>query len=308
MFFNKISFIIPTYNRSSLIEKSLKSIAQQQTDCEIEIIIIDDGTDNTADVVNDFIKENKFISLGYFKNTTRIGLPKSRNLGLLKCKGDLIIIFDSDNIMKKDGLNGIIKTFKKEKDIDLAFFKSEFKSGVSRYKDFFLNKVITYDDYIANLPLGEYLPVLTRKLLNKNYKFEEKVWGFEGLLWARILKSGHNLFISNSVVQLYDDVMEERLSTVSRQQALNRVIGMQLYLREFSLDIQRLNWSFYKRLIQNYYVYYKVSGTIDHEISTDVKNKLNYMPNFYAFLLMRLPGGMVSIFFPMLIKIRKLIS
>ena len=49
-----ISIIIPTYNRSKLIERSLKSI-EDQTIKNYEIIIVDNySTDNTSSVIKAF--------------------------------------------------------------------------------------------------------------------------------------------------------------------------------------------------------------------------------------------------------------
>ena len=53
----KISIIMPTYNDSSSIEETLNSIVNQSY-INWELLISDDGsTDNTKEVVNNFIKK-----------------------------------------------------------------------------------------------------------------------------------------------------------------------------------------------------------------------------------------------------------
>ena len=48
---DKISVIIPTYNRSQKLEKSIRSVLEQ-TYTDLEIIVVDDGSeDNTQEVV-----------------------------------------------------------------------------------------------------------------------------------------------------------------------------------------------------------------------------------------------------------------
>ena len=48
----KVSVIIPTYNREKTILRALQSVLEQ-TYTNIEVLVIDDGsTDGTADIIN----------------------------------------------------------------------------------------------------------------------------------------------------------------------------------------------------------------------------------------------------------------
>jgi glycosyltransferase involved in cell wall biosynthesis len=302
----KVSIVIPTYNRSYIIFECLKSIKSQNVKCKIEIIIVDDGNDSTSDIVNDFSLINSSITIIYIKNTKRLGLPKSRNLGLSISKGELVIPFDSDNLFLSNGIENIINAFEEGGDVDIGFFKSEFKSGASNYNKKNINGLLNYEIYISNLPLGEYLPVLTRKFIERGFNYEENVWGFEGLLWGRALKSGCTLCVFNTVVQIYDDVLEGRLSGLNKWQAENRVNGLKIYLSEFAEDIKEMNAPYYRRLIENYYVYYKISNIDDLEIELDLRNRMQYLPKIFATLLLMTPNNFISLVFPLLLMLRNI--
>ena len=59
------SIIIPTFNRSNIITKTLDSILVQSYS-DYEVIIVDDGsTDNTQDIILSY--KSKFSNLKYFK-------------------------------------------------------------------------------------------------------------------------------------------------------------------------------------------------------------------------------------------------
>lgn len=61
-----LSIIIPTYNRSSLLEKSLKYITEQiiNVDVSFEVIIVDDGSsDNTKDVFEKYKKRFHILNI-----------------------------------------------------------------------------------------------------------------------------------------------------------------------------------------------------------------------------------------------------
>jgi glycosyltransferase involved in cell wall biosynthesis len=88
-----ISIIVPTYNRSHLIEKTLMSLLNQ-SDSRYEIIVVDDGsTDNTEDIIKPYLSDN----VSYFKkeNAERAA---ARNYGTQKAQGLYVNWFDSDDL------------------------------------------------------------------------------------------------------------------------------------------------------------------------------------------------------------------
>ena len=78
----KVSVIIPTYNRAKFITNAVKSIQNQNYE-NIEIIIVDDGSnDNTQAVVNSLKKE--IPDIFYCHNERSKGPSGARNTGILK--------------------------------------------------------------------------------------------------------------------------------------------------------------------------------------------------------------------------------
>ena len=91
----KISVIIPTYNRGNLIENTIKGVINQ-TYTDWELLIVDDGsTDNTKEIVGEFIKNDKRIKYFYEENSGCPSVP--RNLGIEKASGEYVAFLDSDD-------------------------------------------------------------------------------------------------------------------------------------------------------------------------------------------------------------------
>ena len=104
----KISIIIPTYNREKLIIKSINSILNQSYH-NIEVILIDDGsTDNTRKVISQ-IKDRRF---RYIKLRKNKGASIARNIGIKKAFGNYISFQDSDDILHSDKLEKQINNFR----------------------------------------------------------------------------------------------------------------------------------------------------------------------------------------------------
>ena len=88
-----VSVIIPTYNRASLLARSINSILRQ-TFQDFEIIIVDDAsTDNTQEVVST-IRDPR---IRYLKHETNRGGSAARNTGISAAQGDFIAFQDSDD-------------------------------------------------------------------------------------------------------------------------------------------------------------------------------------------------------------------
>ncbi|MGI4734975.1 MAG: glycosyltransferase family A protein [Janthinobacterium lividum] len=94
------SVIIPTYNRASLINKTLQSVCQQSFTA-FEVLVIDDGSkDNTAEVVQPFLADLRFQYLP--KENAERGA--ARNYGLASAKGEYVLFLDSDDLLHPNHL------------------------------------------------------------------------------------------------------------------------------------------------------------------------------------------------------------
>jgi len=102
------SVIIPTFNRSQLISRSIKSIIDQKYS-NWELILVDDGsTDNTKEIVESF--SDSRIKYYYKKNEER---SIARNFGIDKSKGEYISFLDDDDYYLPDFFKEFYKLINK---------------------------------------------------------------------------------------------------------------------------------------------------------------------------------------------------
>jgi glycosyltransferase involved in cell wall biosynthesis len=140
---NLISIVIPFFNRSRLLLRTLDSVINQ-THNNWECILIDDGS-NLEEVVliKSFInKDNRFSLFQRPKNINK-GMCGSRNVGIEKATGDFIMFLDSDDLLKPFCLEQRISHFLKYKNLDFLIFQTELfndKEGDLRKIPNILNK------------------------------------------------------------------------------------------------------------------------------------------------------------------------
>lgn len=92
-----LSVIIPVLNNVKTIERTIKSVLEQEFKSK-ELIIIDGGsTDGTLEIIK---KYNHHIS--FWCSEKDLGISDAFNKGVSRAKGDLIAILNSDDYWKKN--------------------------------------------------------------------------------------------------------------------------------------------------------------------------------------------------------------
>lgn len=108
--------VICTYNRASLISRALDSLLKQTcTDWEC-IIIDDESTDDTKEVLSAYTGQN----IRYIQQTHR-GCAGSKNVGMEAAKGKYITFLDSDDEYASEHLAIRMKVLQNEPAIDLLY-------------------------------------------------------------------------------------------------------------------------------------------------------------------------------------------
>ncbi len=89
------SAVLTVYNAENTVGRALQSILSQ-TLLPAEILVIDDdSTDDSCEMIRAFAEKDKRISL--IRNENNLGQAANRNLGVARSKCDFIIFFDDDD-------------------------------------------------------------------------------------------------------------------------------------------------------------------------------------------------------------------
>jgi len=110
-----VSIIVPTYNRANYLEECLDSLLGQ-TEPAYEIIVVNDGsTDNTLEILENYGNKIKCI------HKENGGKPSAVNLALDTVRGNLVWLFDDDDVALPDAIEQRINTLKENPDASIVY-------------------------------------------------------------------------------------------------------------------------------------------------------------------------------------------
>ncbi len=198
----KISVIIPAYNAERTILETIKSV-QQQTFKDFELIIINDGSnDSTLDIVTQ-IKDERIRVFSYENG----GLPTARNRGIYQAHGEFISFVDADDLWTSDKLELQLAALEDSPDVGVAYSWTvcmiETEKTVSFVKSasvFFEGNV--YDKLLLNNFIGSGSNILLRRqAIELAGKFEPTLkscedWDF----YIRLANSSHFVVVPKNQI------------------------------------------------------------------------------------------------------------
>ncbi len=122
-----VSVVVPTWNRASLLARSIGSV-QAQTWSDFEIIVVDDGsTDDTYHVVRGICEFDTRVRLVTIE---RAGVSAARNRGIDEARGELVAFLDTDNTWEPDFLRSMVEAIEaNEWDLAHAVLRVEDRNG-----------------------------------------------------------------------------------------------------------------------------------------------------------------------------------
>lgn len=244
---SKISVIIPTYNRGSLIERSVKSVLEQDYH-NLEVIIVDDcSTDNTKEVIGS-LDDGR---IKYIQHTYNNGANAARNTGIKAAKGDYIAFQDSDDEWMPEKLSKQVKIFDDSDDKNLgivytAFWKIE--ETIKKYipsKDILKTSGDLHDTLLGTNFISTQSLLIKKECLLNVGMFDEKLPRLQDWeLLLRLSKHYHFYLVDEPLVNVY--YTEGSISTNQKKLTDTLILILEKHYDDFAKD---------KKVLASYYCY-----------------------------------------------------
>ena len=172
-----VSVIIPTYNRAHLIGETLNSVLAQ-TYQNWECIIVDDGsTDNTDEVVGEYVKKDSRFKYYHRHYEHLQGGNGARNYGFKMSQGEYVNWFDSDDLMHPQKIELKINVLK-EYDVDFVvcfgLIVDDNKNEIARWNNIYMEKPL-FNHIVGKVSFQTNGPLFKRSLIENSGLFNEKL-------------------------------------------------------------------------------------------------------------------------------------
>lgn len=230
---NKISAVIPTYNRSHTITGAIKSIQDQSYQVD-EIIIVDDAsTDDTRQTIRSIDDDR----IRYFCLEQNKGAAGARNYGVSQARHGLIAFLDSDDTWHSDKIEKQIKLYQDDTSLRLIYTAYEriYDSSRQIYPDLSGNTQLDGDmlsQILYENTVGTPTILIEKSLFEEIGGFDEGLRSLED--WDLVIRAAKRTrfgFVPEALVDaLY---MNDGVTANMDQYFKSRCLMMQKYRKEY---------------------------------------------------------------------------
>lgn len=110
-----ISVLVPGKNEGKHLDKLAETISRQ-TYKNVELIVVDDGSDDNTPIIGRSLEKNKKIDL-FLRNETRGGKASAANTALRFAQGEFIVHLDADSHLSHDAIEQLLIPFYRYKNV-----------------------------------------------------------------------------------------------------------------------------------------------------------------------------------------------
>ena len=272
------SVIIPTFNREKKIKFAIDSVIKQNYQ-NWELIIVDNNsTDNTKDLVNSY-NNNKIL---FYEINNEGVIAKSRNYGIKKSKGDYLCFLDSDDWWHPDKLENVKKACEKGKNFIYHDHYVYSPNRLIRHRKIYTHTL--QNPVFENLlHLGQSFAtssVTVKKTIFEKIDFfdeDKKYIAWEDFdAWIRISN------ITNSFYKIDKALSYINIDNTNLLNDELKIKNMMLFLQKYLYNKKLIpNWCLYNLLVAYYNVsnYYEVNEMLKkiNFLNLSFFQKLNYI-------------------------------
>lgn len=295
-----VSVILPTYNHAEYIGKAIASVLNQ-THKNLELIIIDNYSEDDTKKIVDSYKDNRIIYMKFRNNGI---IAASRNHGIKQSRGEYIAFLDSDDVWHKQKLETQLPHFEISEIIGVAsnatwnsetpyYRKNNYARSKHGYVDYKYKDILNQNTIITSSL------IVRKETLNQSGLFDESknyscIEDWE--LWLRVARHGSFRVLEGELLTYlislkrgyqYSVILKNSIDMIEKQVELgyaahDDIIGVKVNIF-FSIARNLLEYD--QPQSRKYYI---KAIKVTHHISKKIKGCVGLLLSFTPLSLMKI--------------------
>lgn len=208
-----ISVVVPTYNRSKVIDKTFESLMKQSFK-DFEVIIVDDCSHDSDELMSCIEKYKKSLSIVYIRHGTNKHGSAARNTGINIAKGKYIGFLDSDDLWDPFKIEKCFETIKNKKKNTILYSKVKDRGRIFPARP--IKKGEQVDEYlICNNGTMQTSSLFMNTSFAKRILFDESLKRFQDydfIIRAQKIYNANFIFIDQLLVEMTNSDFNGRIS------------------------------------------------------------------------------------------------
>ncbi|WP_136808685.1 glycosyltransferase family 2 protein [Desulfosediminicola flagellatus] len=200
-----ISFVIPAWNASTTISRTLDSIYCEQwpESLEVETVIVDDGSEDCSELRQCLSEYSGTMLVEHGKNQ---GICAARNSGISASQGEIVIILDADDELVA-GWSGVLQEVVTEwpGDVNVCYAVCINSTGRPTVTDPEFKGFLTLDDILNERHSGEYIPLFRGEYVRNKSYVDLNMRKSCGIVSYINFAIDRPFWVSNHVLRIYHD-------------------------------------------------------------------------------------------------------
>ena len=222
-----ISIVIPTYDRAATLGRAIDSVlAQTYTDWEL--VIVDDGSTDDTEAVLSRYTDPRITIVRHDRNR---GVAAAQNSGFDALRGEWFTVLGSDDELVPEALETLIGACAETGALAVTCNCVDSRTGE------FSGLGWDADGWMSLRDLtrvsGEHWGLTHRSLLG-DMRFDERLPGYEGVLWTKVTHRAGRRYYLHRGLRIYHTEGDDRVTVRSGRMTLAEQVIVDLALGEDS--------------------------------------------------------------------------
>ncbi len=260
------SIIIPTYNMSVSLPRTLNSILHPKTaipeDWKVEIIVVDDGSNDQAELIEAL---KRFPDVVFDKNPVNQGKWFACNRGLKKSSGEFVTIFDADDELAPDWPEVFAKILEEwPAEANVCYSACVNENNRSTVNEPEYRGYLAPEDMMNGRHSGEYLPFFRGDYIRRHsYQYTRMKKDGVGYTYLSMILDAP-FWITPRIIRIYnDDPLDQLVQDITQPHRAKEYSDYYQVIRdEFGEDYRKLAPVAHCKLLLKHSAYLKFAGRI----------------------------------------------